>query len=159
MQNINNGLRRAWEGNYRGGWQLWLATDSYDDIPKARNDNELPTGTEPPISDTFTSPWVGKSLEDCAKWLQQAPADSAVHRDYFTAMNEFSKKDDTVLVCRVKSKDGDKIELEYFPQPTDKIVMEMATNGGLKFDEKAQNYQRSRMKDGKPDRSKAGPYQ
>lgn len=74
-------------------------------------------------------------------------------------MNEFSKGDDTVLVCRVKSKKGDKIDLEFFPQPTDQIVMEMATNDGLKFDEKAQNYQRSRMKDGQPDRSKAGPYE
>jgi hypothetical protein len=74
-------------------------------------------------------------------------------------MNEFSKDDDTVLVCRVKNRDRENIELEYFPQPTDQIVMEMATNGGMKFDEKAQNYQRSRMKDGKPDRSKAGPYQ
>lgn len=74
-------------------------------------------------------------------------------------MNEFSKEDDTVLVCRVKNGNGVNIELEYFPQPTEKIVMEMATNGGLKFDEKAQNYQRSRMKDGKPDRSIAGPYQ
>lgn len=128
-------------------------------MPKTRNDNELPTGTEAPIPEGFSSPWTGKSSEECALWLQQAPANVAVHQDYFTVMNEFSKEDDTVLVCRVKSKNGNKIDLEYFPQPTDKIVMEMATNGGLKFDEKAQNYQRSRMNDGKPDRSKAGPYQ
>ena len=75
-------------------------------------------------------------------------------------MDEDSKEDDTVIVCRiVKSNQSDDVELEYFPQPTDTILMEMATNDGLKFDEKAQNYQRSRMKDGKPDRSKAGPYQ
>lgn len=64
------------------------------------------------------------------------------------------------MVCRIveSDKSGD-VELEYFPQPTDIIVMSMQTNGGSTFDERAQNYQRSRMKDGKPDRSKAGPYQ
>ena len=77
-------------------------------------------------------------------------------------MDEYSKEDDTVLACRIGSsregEDGGNLKVEYFPQLTDKIAMEMATNEGLKFDEKAINYQRSRMKDGKPDRSKAGPY-
>lgn len=72
-------------------------------------------------------------------------------------MVEHSKDDDTVMACRLVKKSG-KVELQYFPQPTDTIVMEMQTNSGLKYDEKAQNYQRSRMSDGKPDRSKAGPY-
>lgn len=75
-------------------------------------------------------------------------------------MDEHSREDDTIMVCRiVRSDQSNDVELEYFPQPTDTIVMEMATNEGLKFDEKAQNYQRSRIMDGKPDRSKAGPYQ
>lgn len=76
-------------------------------------------------------------------------------------MNEHSKDDDTILVCRIVEINqlDSLVELEYFPQPTDTILMEMATNDGLKFDEKAQNYQRSLMTDGKPDRSKAGSYQ
>lgn len=53
----------------------------------------------------------------------------------------------------------DKIELEYFPQPTDTIVMEMQTNGGNKFDEKALNYHRTCMKEGRVDRSKGGPWE
>lgn len=64
------------------------------------------------------------------------------------------------MVCRIVESDrSDIVKVEYFPQRTDNIVMEMATNDGLKFDEKAQNYQRSMMKLGLPDRSKAGPYQ
>ena len=74
-------------------------------------------------------------------------------------MNEFSKEDDTVLVCRIKSEDNGGIKVEYFPQSTDEISMAMHTNGDLKWDEKAINYQRSRIKDGKPDRGRAGPYQ
>lgn len=74
-------------------------------------------------------------------------------------MDEYSKEEDTVMVCRiVESGQPDNEKVEYFPQRTDKIVMEMATNDGLKFDEKAQNYQLSMMKLGLPDRSKAGPY-
>ena len=99
-------------------------------------------------------------LRDCAKWLQKAPSEIAVQKQYFTAIDQHSKEDDTVMVCRVVDPDraGD-LELEYFPQPTNAILMEMATNDGLKFDEKAQNYQRSRMNDGQPDRSRVGPYQ
>lgn len=75
-------------------------------------------------------------------------------------MDEHSKDDDTVMACRiVKSDKSGDLEVEYFPQPTDTILMESQTNQGLKFDEKAQNYQRSRRSDGKPDRSKAGPYE
>lgn len=74
-------------------------------------------------------------------------------------MDEHSKEEDTVMLCRiVKSDKSHGVELEYFPQETDTIVMNMATNGGLKFDEKCRNYQVSRMKDGKPDRSKGGPF-
>jgi hypothetical protein len=85
-----------------------------------------------------------------------------------------SKTDDTVLARRVVSSSegeegegeggrggeggGEQLKVEYFPQPTDTIAMKMMTNERLKFDEKALNYQRSRLKDGKPDRSNVGPY-
>ena len=48
----------------------------------------------------------------------------------------------------------DEIELEYFPQRTDTIVMEMCTNEGNKFDEKALNYCRTCMRKRILDRSK-----
>lgn len=157
-------MTRAWKGNFKAGWDLWVATSNYDDVPKNRNDNQLPEGTTAPIPQNFTSPFAGKTLNECAKWLQNAPSDVAIDKEYFTAIDEHSQEDDTVLVCRVlkqgKNGDGDgDVELAYFPQPTDKIVMEMATNDGLKFDEKAGNYQAQRREDGRPDRSRAGPYQ
>lgn len=83
---------------------------------------------------------------------------------YFTAMDDYTKEDDTILACRIVQGGGGegggegKLKVEYFPQSIDAIAMEMVTNEGLKFDEKALNYQRSRLRDGKPDRSKAGPY-
>ncbi len=45
-------------------------------------------------------------------------------------MGEHSKEDDTVTLCRIvesNKTDDLELELEYFPQPTDKILMEMAT--------------------------------
>ena len=151
---------RAWKGNFEAAWELWVATDNYDDAPQNRDDNELPEGSQAPISPNFTSPFAGKTLEDCAKWLQQAPSEVAVNKKYFNAMDEHSQEDDTVLVCRIVdiSPSGD-VKLEYFPQPTDVIMMSMQTNHGLKFDEKALNYQRQRLGDDRSDRSRAGPYQ
>ncbi|KAF2202270.1 hypothetical protein GQ43DRAFT_430919 [Delitschia confertaspora ATCC 74209] len=157
---INDALTRAWKGDNEGAWNLWLATDSYTDIPKLRDDNEIAEGTKPPIPDNFASPFAGKSVEECAKWLQHIPGDSAVNKEYFTVINEFSKEDDTVLVVQVNKngEGGEEIEVEYFPQPTKNIMMEMWTNGRGKFEEKASNYQRARFDDGKPDRSKGPRY-
>jgi hypothetical protein len=74
-------------------------------------------------------------------------------------MDDHSKADDSVMLCRiVKSDPPENVELEYFPQETNTIVMNMATNGGLRFDEKCRSYQVSQQKDGKPDRSKGGPF-
>jgi len=160
LQYMNETLTRAWKGAYEGGWDLWVATDNYNDAPKHRDDNELPVGSEPPISSDYHSPFIGKTLEECAKWLQGAPDDVALHKTYFTALDEHSKEDDTVMMCRiVESKGEGEVKLEYFPLETDTIQMYIATSDGLKFDERALNYQRQRMQDGKPDRSKAGPYQ
>jgi hypothetical protein len=58
----------------------------------------------------------------------------------------------------VSPESGD-VDVEYFPVPTEQVQMYIGTSEGLKWDERALNYQRSRMRDGKPDRSKAGPYQ
>lgn len=83
-----------------------------------------------------------------------------MHRTYFTALDEHSKEDDTVMLCRIVAPENEgKVNLDYFPMATDAIQRDIVTSDGLKFDERAQNYQRSRMKDGKPDRSRAGPYQ
>jgi hypothetical protein len=131
---------------------LYLATDNYDDAPKVRSDNQLPEGTHAPASN-FASSFIGKTLDECAEWLQSAPDDVALHREYFTALNEHSKVDDTVLLCRMINS-----KLQYFPVSTGDTVVEMMTSHGTKFDERLQNYQRQRMRDSKPDRSKGKPY-
>lgn len=117
----------------------------------------MPDATSPPIDKKFKSPWAGKDLEEAAEWLLNKPDDVAVDEDHFNALDEFSKEDDTVLICRyVEDKESGKYKLEYFPEPTDTSLMTRTTAMGLKFDEMLLNYQRSRQKDGKPDRSRGG---
>ncbi|KAH9873392.1 hypothetical protein J1614_005790 [Plenodomus biglobosus] len=77
----------------------------------------------------------------------------AVNRDYFLVMDEFSKEDDTIQVCRVVKEADDGIRVDYFPQPTDQVQLEMWTNMGSKYDEKANIYCNARrFEDHKPDR-------
>jgi len=160
IQYINDTLTRAWKGDMEAAWELYLATDDYDDAPKKRTDNQLSEGTKAPVSTDFKSPFIGKALEECAKWLQRAPEERELNREYFTALDEHSKEDDTVLLCRIVDSDGSgNVTLQYFPVPTGDTVVEMQTSHGLVFDEKLQNYQRQRMTDGKPDRSKGEPYE
>jgi hypothetical protein len=135
---------------------LLVATDSYDNMPKNNPDGPLPSATEPPLLKHFSSPWAGTTVKDYVHWLQEVPADTVMDTEYFTMMNESAKEDDCMFACRVKSQ-GKDLTIEYFPQPIDAIAMEMWTNDGLKFDEKAHNYQASRRADGKPDMGKSRP--
>ncbi|KAI1244684.1 hypothetical protein MGN70_014561 [Eutypa lata] len=138
---LNDALARAYKGNFEAAWEQYLATDNYQDAPR-RVKNAYPEGTKAPIPANFSSPFVGKTLEDCAKWLQEAPDDVALNREYFTAVDNSSREDDTIQICRVIAES----------------TIQMSTSLGVKFDEALQRYQRNRMRDGKPDRSKGVPY-
>jgi hypothetical protein len=111
-----------------------------------------------PIAESFRSPWIGSTIEDCAKLLSEAPSEIALNTNYFTAIDVHSKEEDTVLVCRWLEYSGSLIDVDYFPQSTDLIAMMMRTNLGSKFDERADGYQTQCRKLGNPDRSKVGRY-
>jgi hypothetical protein len=133
-QYINRSLTVAHDRDASETWNLWVATNSYEDMPKATGERQSqPEATKPPVEGSFTSPWLGKTVEECAKWLQDAPYDVAGQREYFAAMDRFSKEDDTVLACRVW-KDGGVVKVAYYPLPTKyiamyKIVFDDATSG------------------------------
>jgi hypothetical protein len=86
------------------------------------------------------------------------PDDSGVEREYFTAMNEFSKEDDTVLTCRAQMGARGEIKVDYYPLATKDIAMYMITNRETKFDEAGEAYQSRMKREGKPDRSQGGPF-
>jgi hypothetical protein len=80
-----------------------------------------------------------------------------VLKEYFTAVNEFSKEDDTVLTCRVRMENGN-LKVDYYPMPTKYISMYMLTNRDSYFEERGGSYQRRLKQEGKPDRSQGGPF-
>jgi hypothetical protein len=83
--------------------------------------------------------------------------DTGVNDANFLVMNEFSRDEDSVLVCRIVKEDSGKTRVDYFPQQTDEVQRQMWTNWGVRFDEKATDYQRARFADKKPDRSRFKP--
>ena len=92
----------------------------------------------------------------------------------FTPLTEFSKEDDTELMCRVvleheedesredrnmPAKNEDKsIKVEFFPVATERLQMSMWTNDRLKFAEKMVNYQKGRMAKRESSRSQGKRY-
>ncbi|KAI4606669.1 hypothetical protein J4E80_009981 [Alternaria sp. BMP 0032] len=161
---LNSVLERAYHGDGDSGWDFWVATDSYDDLPACPEVHKPPPpgGTEAPVPSSFVSPWLGKTPEDCAKWLQAMPrtedtdekkyvVDTPVNDAYFVFLNEFSKDEDIVFVAHIVEEDGEEMRVEYFPQSTDRVQAAMWTN--WRFDEKAILYQRRQFNNKEPDRS------
>ncbi|KAI0134970.1 hypothetical protein F4814DRAFT_399545 [Daldinia grandis] len=155
---LNDALTRAYKGNFEAAWEQYLVVGSYEDAPK-KLENAYPEGTKAPIDADFRSPFIGKTPEECALWLQNAPEDVALNHEYFLFMDQFSKEEDTIQICRAEQdvRTGE-LHVEYFPEPVGDSTVRIATSLGLKFDEALQRYQRNRIRDGRPDRSKGVPY-
>jgi hypothetical protein len=114
------------------------------------------------LPSSFSSPWLGKTPEECAKWLVAMPrtestdekkylVDTPVNNEMFVFMNEFSAVEDVMFVARVVKEEGEEMKVEYFPQGTDGVQMQMWTN--WQFDERVINYRRERFSKKLPDRS------
>lgn len=106
----------------------------------------------------FKPPFIGKTVEHCAKWLLNAPDDIALNREYFLAINEFSRSEDTLLICRILDRKDGELEIEYYPEEIGYTGLLMAVMIGVKYDEALQHYQRNCMRDEKPDRSRGKSY-
>ena len=117
--------------------------------------------SKPPLPANWSSPWIDKSVEDCAHWLQQMPTyhgpeyyhDSSVDRTYFLTMDRYSKEDQTMLVCRVRKLKEGGLVVDYYPQAIHQVSMYMWT-ANVRFGENAEIYQNRRRRVGKPDRSR-----
>lgn len=157
MKAINHKLQQtAPDGLY----DLWLVTSAdYADAPKKRTDNQVNSGTSPPVQ-PFESPFAGKTIEDCADWIKNAPDDVDFDRRFFGVLNERSKPDvdDTIMVCRIGDgfNEGKKDEVHYFPCAADRCSFGYIPPGD--FDERLQGYKRLRLLDKKPDLSRGEPF-
>lgn len=97
-------------------------------------------------------------------WLQAASDDVAFNKEYFAAMDQYSKEDDTMLVCRVlpagtNRSSSTTTRIQFYPVETRYAQMDIFVSIGLVFDEHLQMYQRQRAVRGKPDRSQGVPYE
>lgn len=90
---------------------FWLATNNYEDATIKKEDSTN-LGTEPPIPDGWTSPWIGKSVEDVAKWLRAKPDFVDLDSNYFAVLDA-KAVDGTVVVCKIGDKQtkGDEITM------------------------------------------------
>lgn len=77
----------------------WLADKDYDKAPaKRHHDSNL--GTDPPISNAWTSPWIGSKVEDVAKWLQNKPNKVDLDSNHFAVL-DVRAVDQSVIVCKI----------------------------------------------------------
>jgi hypothetical protein len=117
---LNSALERAYHDDIDSGWNFWVATNSYDDLPaylEVHQPSPDACSTTPPVPSSFISSWLGRTPGDCAKWLQAMPrtkstdekkyvVDKPVNPQNFLFLNEFSKDEDSVFMARVLKEDG-----------------------------------------------------
>lgn len=75
-----------------------VSSPKFDDAPK--DGPGFGFGTHYPISSIPPFPFVGKTVEDCAKSLKDAPEEVTVDRRHFIVADEQSTEDGTVTLCK-----------------------------------------------------------
>ncbi|EME80968.1 uncharacterized protein MYCFIDRAFT_197825 [Pseudocercospora fijiensis CIRAD86] len=79
-------------------YYLWLA-DSYDKLPDIDDDTRT-TATEPPLDPAWRSPFIGKSMEDAAAFVENAP--KPLCRLFFAVLEKDRyEKDDKITICKI----------------------------------------------------------
>ncbi|KAM4060733.1 hypothetical protein HRG_001727 [Hirsutella rhossiliensis] len=166
VEYINQFLRRTAEEN-DGNFFLTVVhipdpSSPYACAPEHRTEGEgegersLPSdGTRPPIADSFASPFLGKTLEDCAKYLRATPNNKDWDDEYFCVLGEEDVSEDTVTLVR-SFDDG---AVHAFPCSTGECARKMYTALGDNFEEKLQIYKDITDAEGDKDRSVGEPYE
>lgn len=112
-------------------------------------------GTRPPITNCFTSSFVGKSLTDCAEHLRKSPDGKTWSNEYFCALSEEDVGGDTVMLVR-RFHNG---AIHAFPWTVAEAARKLYTAFGDRFDEHMQMYKRITKGDGGEDRSIGEPFE
>ena len=102
---MNSILQQAYDGSTVEQWEYYLASDDYASIPRRDPKEDASTGTEAPISESFKSPWIGKSVRDVATWLSKKPDDAYLEGKFFAVLDKKSKQSKVVL-CRIGDSKG-----------------------------------------------------
>lgn len=82
---------------------LWLA-DSYSTLPDYLPNHKI-YGTEDPIDDNWRSPFAGKSIEDAANFVRNAPKPpKPLCKQFFAVLQKDRfEQNGTILICKILS--------------------------------------------------------
>ncbi|KAL8753157.1 MAG: hypothetical protein Q9184_005507 [Pyrenodesmia sp. 2 TL-2023] len=101
-ETLNWVLQEAHDGQGGvGSWWWYLATLDYHVAPQRKPDGTGQVGTPVPIDPSFSSPFVGKSLEDVAHWLRGKPQSVDVDDRYFGVLDKQAEKSGKIAICRL----------------------------------------------------------
>ncbi|KAL8834669.1 MAG: hypothetical protein Q9176_007354 [Flavoplaca citrina] len=101
LETVNSVLQRAHDDPSVNNWWWYLATLDYVTAPRRRPDGTGESGTKTPIDPSFSSPWVGKGLEDIAQWLKGKPESVVVDDRYFGVLDKEAGKSGKIAICRL----------------------------------------------------------
>ncbi|KAL8825987.1 MAG: hypothetical protein Q9170_007583 [Blastenia crenularia] len=97
---LNSLLEKAKDGSTVDVWWWYLAKPDYRSAPHRKPDGPGVPGTAAPIEPSFSSAFVGKSLEDVVQWLTRKPKDVSVDSRFFGVLDK-KAVDGKVAICRI----------------------------------------------------------
>lgn len=112
-------------------------------------------GTRPPITDSFASPFLGRTVQDCAQYLRGTPNSKDWNKEYFCVLDDDDVDQDTIMVVRRLGGN----DVHAFPCPVRETSRKIYTALSDNFEEKLLMYQRITKSEGNYDRSIGTPYE
>ena len=105
-------------------WEFYLATNDYAAIPREPPGIPYPTGTEAPVPESFSSPFVGKSVRDVATWLSKKPENTYLDGHFFAVLDKKAKQSKVVL-CRIGDDElkGDALSCVLMPAEDSSLTL------------------------------------
>ena len=98
---INSILKKAFDDPSVDQWWWYLATSDYDAAPQKDDKPIFKKWTSAPIPPSFQSPFIGKTPQDAAHWLQNKPASVSLDPHFFGLLDKQAGKSGKVALCRV----------------------------------------------------------
>ncbi|ETS78844.1 hypothetical protein PFICI_08697 [Pestalotiopsis fici W106-1] len=120
------------------------------------------SGTTPDVvPEPFTSPFTGKDLHECAKWIRDLPHDLNIawQKEFFCAVDKHCRDENTLLLVRRFESAEDGLAVHAFPvavTDADSFIMNYV---GDDWEDQLQRYQRRAHRRGTADRSVGVPFE
>jgi hypothetical protein len=91
---------------------FWLARSDYNQAPK-KEKGKAHEGDAPPIDKDYSSPFLGKKVEDAAEWLRNKPETIDLDAHHFAILDR-TAQDGKIVICRIGGRKlDDQNDLDY----------------------------------------------